>query len=327
MLRVSIVGAGAWGSALAYALSKAGMETSIWSNNLKLVEEINREGRNSRYAGKTNLNLIKASSNLRSCIDNSDIVINALPSYAIREVFGKTNGFWKKDMIVINASKGIDAKTNQLPNQVLTELLPTNLHYFTLSGPGFAAGVFDNHPTTINLAGREHKRLTEFRKLAKESNIFFTFLSDVVGVEWGGIYKNIVAIGAGFASGLGYGENTNALVFSAGFKEMAQSGMEMGANLETFYEPSGVGDLMLSTSSMKSRNFSFGYYLAQTKSVELTFGKLAGVAEGYFTLKSVSFLRDKYGLNLPLANMLYGIVFKGAEHKKAFSGFLNEIFK
>ncbi len=327
MKNVTIIGAGAWGTALAYIFRGTGLRILIWSKNPSIVADINQHKKNKKYTGDNILTDIRATTNLRTSLSDADVVINALPSYAIRDVFESAKQNIKENTIIINASKGLDTSTHQLPYQVFREILPPKIHYFSLSGPGFASGVLNGHPTTINIAGKDHNLIKEIKSLARTNNVFLSYSSDVIGVEWGGIYKNIVAIAAGLSSGLGYGENTNALVFSAGFKEMVQSGITLGGNLETFYEPCGVGDLMLSTSSMKSRNYSFGYYLTQEKKIETVFTKLSGVAEGYYALKSIAYLKNKHALTLPLSIMLHEIIFAKADHKNAFMKFLETHFE
>jgi len=326
MKKLTIIGAGAWGTALAYIFRDSGWEIIMWSKNDSIVREINTKNKNSKYAGDKTLPNIKATGDLDHAIKNSDIIINALPAYAIREVFERTKPHIKENAIIINASKSTDTKTHQLPHQIFKGILPLSSHYFSLSGPGFAAGVLNHHPTTINIAGKNHELLSDIKKIARSTNIYLAFSNDVIGVEWGGIYKNIVAIAAGFSEGLEYGENTNALVFSAGFKETVKSGVSLGANLETFYEPCGVGDLMLSTSSMKSRNYSFGFHLAKEQNIETIFTKLSGVAEGYYALQSVYHLKSEHKLTLPLSSMLYHIIFNHADHKTEFQKFLETHF-
>jgi len=327
MKNVTIIGAGAWGTALAYMFKGTGLNLTIWSKNESIVKDINNNNINSKYAGKISLSHLEATTDLENSLKKSDVIINALPSYAIKGIFANAKSHINKNTIIINGSKGMDTKTHQMPHQVFNEILHSEAYYYSLSGPGFAAGVMNNNPTTINIAGKDHNLIKLIKTMLKKNNIYLAFSSDYIGVEWGGIYKNIVAIAAGFAEGLGFGENTSALIFSAGFKEMVQSGISMGANLETFYEPCGVGDLMLSTSSMKSRNFSLGYYLAKEPTLEAAFSKLPGIAEGYYTLQSISFLKTKYQLSLPLSNMLHEIIFEKAEHKKSFTKFLETHFK
>ncbi len=327
MQKLAIIGAGAWGTALAYAFRGTDLSISIWSKSRNIVNDINLNKQNSKYTGGKILAGVSAATNLQTCLQDADVIINALPSYAIKDVFELALPFIKEKAVIINASKGIDAKTHKLPYQIFNQVMNEKFPYFTLSGPSFASGLLDNQPTAVNIAGINHSLINELSNIVRNNHFYFAYSSDIIGVEWGGIYKNIVAIAAGFAQGLGFDENTNALIFSAGIKEMIQSGITLGANLETFYQPCGVGDLMLSTSSMKSRNYSFGFHLAKESSLEKIFTKLAGIAEGYYTLQSISYLKNKYNIDLPLSDMLYEIIFKKADHKKSFIKFLETHFK
>jgi glycerol-3-phosphate dehydrogenase (NAD(P)+) len=326
MQKLTIVGAGAWGTALAYIFRNTDYDITLWSKNPDTVAEINNHHTNSKYTEKADLTGIKATGDLQKSLAEASIIINALPSYTIREIYQNSKNYIKEGVILINASKGTDTQKHQMPHQIFNEIFSSSIHYYSLSGPGFSSGLLESHPTTINIAGKTHNKIKDIKDSVKANNVYLSYSSDIVGVEWGGIYKNIVAIASGFARGLGYGENTNALIFSAGFKEMVQSGIAQGANLETFYEPSGVGDLMLSTSSMKSRNYSFGYHLAKGEDIESIFSKLAGVSEGYYSLKSISHLKKEYELSLPLSSMLSGIIFHHENHKSAFNNFLNTNF-
>jgi glycerol-3-phosphate dehydrogenase (NAD(P)+) len=327
MKNLTIVGAGAWGTALAYIFRDTDYQVLLWSKNETIVNEINTSRKNTKYSGDKTLAGIKASTDIINATKQADIIINALPAHTIKDIFIQTGSQYKKNAIIINASKAIDPGTHQLPHQIFKQLLPSDTHYYSLSGPGFASGLFENHPTTINIAGENQEHIIELKNSLQKNHVYLAFSNDIIGVEWGGIYKNVVAIAAGFAEGLGYGENTNALIFSAGFKEMVQSGVSLGAKLETFYEPCGVGDLMLSTSSMKSRNYSFGFHLAKEQNPKNIFRKLSGVAEGYYTLQSTEYLKTKHNLTLPLSNMLNEIIFHNSDHKNAFLKFLESRFK
>jgi glycerol-3-phosphate dehydrogenase (NAD(P)+) len=324
MKKITVMGAGAWGSVLAYTLNDPSIEMTIWSKTSSLVDEINQTGKNTKYTGDTFLKNITATTQIQKAVENADILINALPAYAIKDVFTGSKPHIKEGLHVINASKGIDPKTHQIPFEIFEEIFSDSISYFSLSGPSFAAGLLQNHPTTINIAGKNHDSLKYIKDLGRSKMLYFIPSDDVIGVEWGGIYKNVVAIGVGLSAGLGYGENTNALLFSAGFKEMAHSGVKMGAQFETFYQPSGIGDLMLSTSSMKSRNYSFGYYIGQGKETDWIVDKLSGTAEGYYTLQSIIYLKKKYNLRLPLATMLYQIIYQQANPQTEFSDFLEK---
>ena len=326
MKKLAIIGAGAWGSALAFVSLHTSLRSVIWSKNPAIVEEINQSGTNTKYTGQTPLSGLRATGEIQEALTDADVIINALPANAITEVFTSAKSFIKPGAIIINASKGLEIQTHRFPFEIFHDIFAGDICYFTVSGPSFADGLLRGDPTMVSLAGKDLQIGDIVREMIREKKIYLTVSQDIPGVEWGGIYKNVIAIAAGLSVGLGYGENTSALIFSAGIKEMLTAGVVMGASAETFTQPSGVGDLMLSTTSLKSRNFSFGYHVAQEKDIEGIFTKLSGIAEGYYTLQSVSYLEQKYNLVMPLATLLRRIIFHGMDAKSAFTNFLHDFY-
>lgn len=314
MKHLAIIGAGAWGSALAFVAAQSTLTTTVWSRNATTVAEINHT-----------LSVIQATTDLEKTVADADIIINALPAKAIREVFTNAKPYIKKNVIIINASKGIDPQTHHFPSQIFADLFSEEIRYFTASGPAFAVGLLQKNPTIMNLAGKDTTTAYKIAQAVRHKQVHLVVSNDIIGVEWGGIYKNIIAIATGLAAGLGYGENTQALLFTAGFQEMRTAGIQMGAQEQTFYQPAGIGDLMLTATSMKSRNFSFGYHLAKEGSVDAAIRQLSGIAEGYYTLQSIPYLKNKYHLKLPISDMLQGIIEEQKNPHEMFQTFLETL--
>jgi glycerol-3-phosphate dehydrogenase (NAD(P)+) len=324
MKKLSIIGAGAWGSALVSAFSSRFEEITLWCYLKQEAEGINQYKENKTYLPGVSLPKVKAVTDLSLAVRNADIVISAIPSFSIRSVWVEIAKLLPKETIFINASKGVEKDSYLLPHQLFAELFPHHTSYFTLSGPSFAALVGKGHPTAVHLGGVS----SAYQVIAalQTETFYLQYTPDILGVELGGIVKNVIAIASGIALGLGYGANTQAAIITAGSKEIMQLACALGAKEETVLGLSGIGDLVLTATDTESRNVSFGKAIGEGKSVQEAVTSLKGVSEGYYTTQSLLHFMEHTKLQLPLCSLIVEIVLNGASPKENLLKTLRSIY-
>jgi glycerol-3-phosphate dehydrogenase (NAD(P)+) len=253
-----------------------------------------------------------ATNHLEEALDFSQCILVALPVQVIRKVL---EGKSIKGKIFISASKGLEVGTNKRVSEVLKELFP-DCKVLALSGPSFAEETAKGLPCAVVLAGEDVALLREVRELFS-SELFRVYLSeDIVGVELGGALKNVIAIACGISDGLGFGDNARAGLITRGLVEMVRLGTALGGKAQTFYGLSGLGDLVLTSTSSKSRNRTFGFLLGQGLSLEQAQEKIGQVVEGKETVKAVKELSEKLNLYVPISWAVYRVVVEGEEPRK-----------
>lgn len=292
MREIAILGGGKWGRALAKKLSQLA-KIKIYSRDLKVL---------SKRIGKLNY-----FSQIEK-IKESDLIVIAVPSFAIREVLEKFKPFYLGEPIV-GLSKGIEIETGYLSHQVVEEILG-KVKYAHLSGPSFASEVSKNLPTKVSLAlNFNHKRY--FEEFFKLPNFKVELTQDLIGVEVGGAIKNVIAILAGVCDGLNYGHNFRSALILGGFKEMIKLGKKLGAKEETFFGPAGLGDLILTSTSLQSRNYRCGLSLAKREEI-----LEKETVEGVHTAFALYHLAKKFHLKLPILEGVYKIIYKRKSSRK-----------
>lgn len=317
MKKVCVLGAGSWGTALAMVLSENSENVSLWTKCKNQVKEINEERTNSKY-----LKGIKVPENIYCTVDiedavnDSEIIVLAVPSQAIRSVSKELKECLKENQIVVNVAKGLEKETGLRMSQVVIEEIK-DIRYVVLSGPSHAEEVAKRLPTTIVVSSFD-KEASEIVQNAFMTDVFRVYTNDdVIGVELGGTLKNIIAFGCGVCDGLGYGDNTKSALITRGLHEIKSLGVSLGAKEETFNGLSGVGDLIVTCTSQHSRNRMAGYLIGQGYSKEEAVAKVEMVVEGIVATEAV--YKKTRGLNkeFPILESIYSIVFEDKKPEDA----------
>lgn len=326
MKNLTIIGAGAWGTALASVFSTNFEKVLIWSYLAEEAVLINDKSENSTCLPGIKLQNIEATNSLINAVKDADVIISVIPSFAIRETWIQVIDNIKPGSIFINASKGIEKNTHLLPSQLFSELFKDKCSYFSLCGPSFAVDVAEKNPTAVILAGKDKLIGEDIISKLRTDSFHLRYSDDVIGTELGAVLKNVIAIASGMVLGKGYGPNTQALVVVEGINEMIQIGIAMGAKTETFLGLAGLGDLLLTAMNDKSRNMHFGMELGKGVLLEDALKHQSGVAEGYYTSFSLKYLLERYSLNLSLFAMMVDILINRESPSERFDRFFKQLF-
>jgi len=324
MPSIAVVGAGAWGTALANTFAETHSLVLAWDRNPIIVEEINQYHTNRLRLGNIALRKnLKATLQLRDIL-SAKVLVLAIPAQTLREVCQEIKEAIAPDTILVIAAKGIEKKTGYLMSQVIQDILPDN-PAAVLSGPNFAKEMAAGLPAASTIFASLSLLPFLTRTLSTRSFRLYTS-SDLIGGQLGGALKNVVAIAAGIVEGLRLGENARASLVTRGLHEMISLGKAMGAETETFYGLAGMGDLILTSMGTLSRNFKFGCQLAQGNSLEVLLKEFITV-EGYETAASIKHLTTRYQVDMPIAETLYGILYENLNLDQAVEGLLNRPLK
>lgn len=309
----AVIGAGSWGTALANLLAKKGVDTVVWSYEPEVAEGIVRDHRNPTYLSEAELDpRLRATASIEDAVRRATTVVSVSPSHTVRPVMAQVARWMDPDALVVSASKGIEEESLETMDQVLTEVLPpgTSRHTAFLSGPSFALEVANEQPTAVTMASRNTDAAAAAQSLF-QTDYFRVYTSDdVTGVELGGSVKNVMAIAAGAVTGLGLGHNTMSALITRGLAEMTRLGTALGANPLTFAGLAGVGDLILTCTGGLSRNRSVGIALGQGRRLEEILADMKMVAEGVKTTHSTRDLSRKVGVEMPIVEEVYAILFE-----------------
>ena len=309
---VAVVGAGSWGTALARVLGTNGLEVRLWARESEVVDAVNARHENPDFLpGVTLPDTISATSDLAAALDGVSAAVSVVPSQFARSVWAEATTALPDDAILISASKGIEVATLLRMDQVLEEVLgDIRGRFAVLSGPSFAAEVAEEQPTLVVAASQELATAEAVQGLFQNRYFRVYTHSDVVGVELGGALKNVMAIAAGVAAGLGFGHNTRAALITRGLTEMARLGVAMGGRRDTFSGLAGMGDLVLTCTGDLSRNRTVGFRLGQGESLEQILGGRT-VAEGVRTVQAVHELSLRHGVEMPIVEEVHAMLEHG----------------
>lgn len=311
--KVSVIGAGGWGTALAMMSNANGNDTTLWSHDINLIENIKRNRINEDFLNGVIIpESIKLTSNVAD-LENTDIFINAIPTQYIRNTITKFN-IPISGKFLVNGSKGIENKSLKRISELFEEILDFDLeNYAVITGPSHAEETAVNHPTTVVVAS-ENMFLSKSVQNLFNSNTFRVYTAnDVIGCEIGGSLKNIVAIAAGVIEGLGLGDNTKAALVTRGLAEITRLGVALGAKPYTFSGLSGLGDLYVTCSSKHSRNRLVGELIGKGKSLAQILSEMKMIAEGVHTTESAYNLSLLHKVDMPITEQMYNILFKNAK--------------
>ncbi|MGP1495065.1 MAG: NAD(P)H-dependent glycerol-3-phosphate dehydrogenase [Streptobacillus sp.] len=319
MAKISVIGSGGWGIALAILLHRNAHNLTIWSFDKKEAEELKISREN-----KTKLpNIlipedIKVTDDLNEAINNKDILILAVPSKAIRSVSKSLKDIIKEEQIIVNVAKGLEENTLKTMTDIIEEELKNkNPKVAVLSGPSHAEEVGRGIPTTC-VVSSHNKELTLYLQNIFMNPAFRVYTSpDMIGIEIGGALKNVIALAAGIADGLNYGDNTKAALITRGIKEISTLGVAMGGEQSTFYGLTGLGDLIVTCASMHSRNRRAGILLGQGKTLDETIKEVNMVVEGVYSAKSALMAAKKYNVEIPIIEQVNSVLFENKNAAEA----------
>ncbi|MBK8906907.1 MAG: NAD(P)-dependent glycerol-3-phosphate dehydrogenase [Rhodospirillales bacterium] len=310
--RIGIVGAGAWGTALATVAARAGCDVMLWSREPDVADDINDRHENARFLPGVRLGAaIRATADIEAAT-NARTVLLAVPAQHLRTVLAEAAGSWRHDTCAVICAKGIETESGALMSAVVAEALPA-APVAVLSGPSFAAEVARDLPTAVTLASADAGVRTAVPRALGTPHFRIYSSSDVVGVEIGGAVKNVLAIAAGIVSGRGLGENARAALITRGLTEMARLAAAHGADPVTLMGLSGLGDLILTASATQSRNFSLGVALGRGEALMDILAARNGVTEGVTTAPSVAGLARRRGVDMPICFAVDAVLHRGAD--------------
>ena len=319
MKRIAIIGAGSWGTALAIVAARAGHEVQLWSRNADVVKSINEQHLNSHYLKSVQIPVsVVATSELNAALNNAELVLFAAPSHAARELFTAISAHLN-EAIIVNVSKGIEIETGKRISEIVKEIVGATNSFVCLSGPSFAREVVNGHPTAIVAASKDPAAARAVQNDLSFENLRIYTNTDVIGTEIGGSVKNVMAIAAGMATGLGFGSNSVAALITRGLAEITRLARREGAQVDTLMGLAGLGDLVLTCTGALSRNRFVGEELGKGKRLEQITAELSEVAEGINTARAVKKLADRAGLEMPIVNEVNAVLYENRSASDAVS--------
>ncbi|MDM5316094.1 NAD(P)H-dependent glycerol-3-phosphate dehydrogenase [Fictibacillus sp. b24] len=320
MHNVAVLGAGSWGTALAIVLADNGHDVRLWGRREEQVVEINKEHRNEKYLPGVELpENIKATTQLEECVKDADTIVLVTPTKAMRDVLNLLKNNLASPVTIVHASKGNEPGTYKRISEIIEEELPESVleSVVVLSGPSHAEEVSLRQPTTVTVSSANMQAAERVQDLFINQNFRVYTNPDVIGVELGGALKNIIALGAGLSDGLGYGDNAKAALITRGLAEIARLGTHMGANPLTFSGLTGIGDLIVTCTSVHSRNWRAGNMLGKGMKLDDVLENMGMVVEGVRTTQAAYELSKREEVEMPITQVLYDVLFNGKGAKQA----------
>lgn len=317
MANVGVMGAGSWGTALALLLHSNGHQVTVWSINEEEVEMLSKEREHkSKLPGVKIPEDMVFTSDMETAIKEKDFLVLAVPSAFTRGTARNMKPFVKEGQIIVDVAKGIEEDTLMTLSQQIEEEIP-QANVAVLSGPSHAEEVGRGLPTAV-VIGAKTEEIARYLQEMFMNHVFRVYISpDILGMELGGALKNVIALAAGIADGMGYGDNTKAALITRGIAEIARLGVKMGGAIESFTGLTGIGDLIVTCASVHSRNRKAGYLMGQGKTMEEAMAEVKMVVEGVYSAKAAAKLGKKYGVALPIVDKVNEVLFEGKDPKEA----------
>ncbi len=316
-MRVCVLGAGSWGTALSIVLANNDHEVVVWSidpEEILMLKDF-REQRD-KLPGVIVPGTIEFTTDMEMALEGASMIVCAVPSPFVRSTMHSAAKFIKDDAIIVDVAKGIEDNTYKTMTEIISEECP-NARVAILSGPSHAEEVGRKIPTTV-VAGSKDKNVAEIVQDTFMNEVFRVYTSpDVIGIELGGSLKNVIALAAGAIDGLGFGDNTKAALMTRGIAEISRLVIAMGGHMETVAGLSGIGDLIVTCTSKHSRNRNAGFLLGQGKSYQEAMDEVKMVVEGVYSAKAALALGKKYGVSMPIVETVNAVLFDGADVKDA----------
>lgn len=315
MSKIGVIGAGGWALGLAILLNGNGSKVTVWSKIKAELEGIRRDGENKRsLPGVPIPKEIQLSEDLRKVVSESDVLVFAVASPYIRKTAEEVGALGIEGLNIVNVAKGIEEDTLMTMTAVIKDEIPS-AGVAVLSGPSHAEEVSRGIPTTC-VIGADTREYAEYLQNIFMSDVFRVYISpDVTGIELGGSLKNVIALAAGIADGLGYGDNTKAALITRGIHEITRLGVAMGGKMQTFYGLSGIGDLIVTCASMHSRNRRAGILIGQGKTMKEAMDEVNTVVEGVYSAKAALALAKRYNVELPIVESVNRVLFENCSVK------------
>lgn len=319
MAKVGVIGSGSWGTALARVLSKNGHEVTLWSRREEESRMLREERENkSKLPGVKLPDDILCTTDLEQTVEGKDILVLATASPSIRSMAKKMAPYVAAGQLIVDVSKGIEESTLMILTDVIAQEIP-QCRAAVLSGPSHAEEVGRDIPTTV-VAGAKDRETAEYIQNLFMNKVFRVYTSpDMLGIELGGALKNVIALAAGAADGLGCGDNTKAALITRGIAEMSRLGVAMGGHIETFNGLTGIGDLIVTCASMHSRNRRAGILIGQGKTMQEAMDEVKMVVEGVNSAKAAKTLAEKYGIDMPIVQEVNQVLFEDKPAREALA--------
>ena len=322
MAKVSVIGAGSWGTALASLLCQNGHEVTLWSIVEAEVEML-REKREhvDKLPGVKLSESMEITTDLQKAVRGAELMVLAVPSPFTRSTAQKMAPLVEKGQLIVNVAKGIEESTLMTLTDIIEEEIP-GCRAAVLSGPSHAEEVGRGLPTTV-VAGARDRETAEFIQNIFMNQVFRVYTSpDMLGIELGGALKNVIALAAGIADGLGYGDNTKAALITRGIVEMSRIGVACGGRIETFQGLTGIGDLIVTCASVHSRNRKAGFLMGQGKTMKEAMDEVKMVVEGVYSAKAAVALARKYHVEIPIIEQVHAVLFEDKSAREAVAGLM-----
>lgn len=317
MAKVSVIGAGSWGTAISKLLSTNGHEVTVWSIMEDEIEMLKKEREHKQKLPGVRLpESIEFTTDLEASIKGKDLLVLAVPSPFTRSTAHKMAGFVEEGQIIVNVAKGIEESTLMILTDIIEQEIP-GANAAVLSGPSHAEEVGRGIPTTV-VAGARDRKTAEYIQNIFMNKVFRVYTSpDMLGIELGGALKNVIALAAGAADGLGCGDNTKAALITRGIAEMSRLGVAMGGHIETFNGLTGIGDLIVTCASVHSRNRKAGFLIGQGKTMREAMDEVKMVVEGVYSAKAATALAAKYKVSMPIVEEVNKVLFEDKPAREA----------
>jgi glycerol-3-phosphate dehydrogenase (NAD(P)+) len=325
MAEIAVIGAGSWGTALAKVLADKGHAVTLWGRAAEHMTLIQQRRVNAQYLPNASLpDTLTATAELEAAVRGKPYVLSVVPSHTVREVMGRAGKMMSPDAIVISASKGIENESLATMDEVLKDVLPGKIgaRLAFLSGPSFAKEVGIGLPTAVVMASRDRHAAEEASALFQGDRFRVYTSDDVTGVELGGALKNVMAIAAGVADGMGLGHNTRAALITRGLAEISRLAVRKGANPLTLAGLAGLGDLVLTCTGDLSRNRTVGIGLGKGQTLREVLAGMSQVAEGVKTTKSAHDLAARLGVEMPITDVMYKVLYEDQSAREALSALM-----
>ncbi|MBU3181638.1 NAD(P)H-dependent glycerol-3-phosphate dehydrogenase [Clostridium psychrophilum] len=315
MSKVAFLGGGSFGTALSIMLAKKGLSVKIWDRKPKVISDINIKRENVKYLSGIVIPAgVTAFIDLENVIIGSELIVLAVPSHAIRELSKRITPYLKQNQIIVSIAKGIEEGSSKRISEIIEEEIPSN-PIVILSGPSHAEEVALDIPTTVVVTSKNMEYAKIVQNVFMSSNFRVYTNEDIIGVEIGGAVKNIIALAAGISDGIGYGDNAKAALMTRGMSEIIKIGTRLGGKIETFYGLTGMGDLIVTCTSMHSRNRRAGILIGKGVSMEKACKDIGMVVEGIKAIRAFYELKEKEQISMPITDVLYKVLFEGKDPK------------
>ncbi len=317
MLKISVIGAGSFGTAMSVVLSEKGYDVSLYDRNKEIVNCINKNRKNSKYLSEITIpSGVEATCDMKKALMDSEFIILAIPSQGVRDICKQMKDIIMQDQIIVNLGKGIEKESLKTLSLVIREELKGN-DVVVLSGPSHAEEVCVKIPTALVAASDKYEISKKIQDIFMTDYLRVYTGDDVIGVEVAGAVKNVIALCAGISDGIGYGDNTKAALMTRGMNEIIKIGLKMGGRYETFMGLAGFGDLIVTCTSMHSRNRRCGILIGKGYSCDEAIESIGMTVEGINACRAFYALKKEYDVDMPIVDALYKVLFENFDVKEA----------